>query len=87
MAQPVEKVLAARFQTIPDTARSLRQGGSAMAGLAQNPLAEPRSEFFNRLGPYRNYWCRLRGAQPTGLQLAAYGLVRPCGKLSSVHGA
>src|SRR4051794_10131888 len=47
----VEKVLAARFRTILETTGSLRQGSAALASPAQNPLAEHRSEFFNKLPP------------------------------------
>jgi hypothetical protein len=47
--QPVEKVPVARLHIHLDAARRLRQGGAATSKPAQNPLAEPRSEVFNRL--------------------------------------
>ena len=50
--QPVEKVPVVRFQTILDTTASLPQGCAAVVTPAQNPLAAPRSEFFNRLVTY-----------------------------------
>jgi hypothetical protein len=49
--QPVEKVLAARFQIIPDTARSLRQGALPWPG----PL-RTRSQ---SLGPSFSTGCTL----------------------------
>jgi hypothetical protein len=53
-AQRVEEVLSARFWTIPETTGSLRQGRAALARPAQNPLAEHRSEFINKLRRSRN---------------------------------
>jgi hypothetical protein len=46
---PVEKFLAGRLGTIPDTEESLRQGRTALARTVQDPLPEPLNGFFNRL--------------------------------------
>jgi hypothetical protein len=63
MTLPVEKVLAARVRTIPDTTESPRQGRAALARTVQDPLPEPPTEFFNRQDRY----LRQRGSTQEGL--------------------